>query len=77
MGGLGDVVGFWEAEGDGLGDAFSVCVGVDVVVGDGLGDCVEGVGVGFSSLELGASGFGSVKKGTKLTVPKVKSFLKS
>lgn len=39
-------------------------------VGNGVG-VTEGLGSGI------ASWFGAVKKGTKLTVPKVKSFLKS
>ena len=57
-----------EAEGDALD-----------TLGDALGDCVEvGNGVGIGKFELGiASEFGVVKKGTKLTVPMVKSSLKS
>ena len=41
---------------------------VGVAVGDGLGEVV-GVGIDFS----GASVFGSVRKGVKMTVPKLKS----
>ncbi len=51
-------------------------VGVDEVVGVRLGE--DGEGVGMNMLGIGgASEFGSVKKGTKITVPKLKSFLKS
>lgn len=57
-------VGEGEGEGDGLGDGEGDGEGVRVGVG-------VGVGIG------GAAGFGPVKKGTKLTVPKLKSFLKS
>ena len=43
-------------------------------IGVGLG---ESVGVGVDVGVVGACGLGAVKKGTKLTIPKLKSFLKS
>ena len=42
-----------EVEGDELGAVLDVGVGVDIVVGDGLGDCVE-AGVGIGTFRLGA-----------------------
>jgi hypothetical protein len=55
-------------------------LGVDVGFGEsvGEGELVGGrVGVDVGVGVAGASGFGAVKKGTKLTVPLLKSFLKS
>ena len=47
-----------------------------VGLGELIGACV-GFGVVITVLMLGALGLGAVRKGTKLTVPKLKSFLKS
>ena len=47
---------------------------------DGSGEKPEGVGGGVNSgadVTVGASGYGSVKKGIKATVPKLKSSSKS
>ena len=66
-----------EDEDDELGDLLNVGVDFDGVVGDVLGGCVE-IGAGIGAFGFGiASGFGVVKKGTKSTVPKLKSFLLS
>jgi len=58
-------------------------VGLGSCSGDAVGDGdTEGVDVGDGVVvgtydASGASGFGSVKKGTKFTVPKLKSYLES
>ena len=58
------------------GDELEAGVGVDVSVGAGV---IVGVGSGKTcKSEVGiASGLGSFKKGTKLMVPKLKSYLES
>ncbi len=65
-----------EGESEGLEDwlgAVAVAEGVDV--GDSLGG---GEGNGEVTLNVGcASGFWAVRKGIKLTAPRLKSFLKS
>jgi len=60
------------------------CVGAMVGVGVGVGLAVlagagvgGGVGIGMDAGTDGAEGFGSVRKGTKLTVPKFERFLLS
>ena len=57
-------VGSGDALADVEGDGVGVAVGVDVGVGVGAGDVSDG------AWELG-----SVRNGTKLTLPRVKSFL--
>ncbi len=62
-----------EAEGDELDEGGDV----EAITEDGLGDWVE-AGIGIGAFGFGtASAFGAVKKGTNVTVPKVKSSLKS
>jgi hypothetical protein len=56
--------------GVGVGEAVGEGVMEGVEVGDGVG---VGVGVGIS----GASGLGAVRKGVKITLPKLKSSSKS
>lgn len=52
-------------------------VGPSRGVGDGVG-LGAGVGVGFGlNPRFGAAGFGASRNGVKVTVPSVKSFLKS
>ena len=68
-----------EDEGVMIGELVGEGEGVEVCVGDmeGVGDG-EGVSIGMEPLRFGiASGFSDVRKGTKFTVPNVKSSLKS
>ena len=60
--------------GEGAGGV--VKVGKGVAVGEGSGEGV-GVGVGVEVGISGASGFGSFKKGTNVTLPKLKLSSKS
>ena len=73
--GVGVGVGVEVGEGTGLGEGEGLRVGVGVGEGVGLGVGV-GVGIGSSGIS-GAAGFCSVRKGMNVTVPRLKSFLKS
>ena len=62
--------------GSGVGVGVGEAVGEGVVEGVGVGEAV-GVGVGGGAVFSGASEFGSVRKGVKMTLPKLKSSSKS
>ena len=58
----------------GVGVGVSVGVGEGVMEGVGVGEAVGvGVGVGVGAGFSGASELGAVRKGVKITVPKLKS----